>query len=221
MDVLTEAHPDDPARDIALTGELLRAVAAGEAPETLRVFRPGPTAAFGKLDRLLPTIDAAFAVARELGYTPLVRLAGGTAAVYDDRCLVIEHVTPEEDVTAGLTARFEAQAARLQEALAGLGLDIRIGELPGEYCPGGHSLNVEGRLKVAGIAQRTIRRAALTTSVLVVAGGDDLRGAVAAIYGALGRDADAAVAGALDDVLPGITPEDVAPRVTAAYASAR
>lgn len=221
MDLVTEAHPDDPVADIELTERLLRAVAAGERAETLRVFRPGPTVAFGKLDRLLPGIDRAWAVARELGYTPLVRLAGGQAAIYDERCLVVEHVTPEADVTAGLTARFEDHAARLQAALSGLGLDIRVGELPGEYCPGGHSLNVGGRIKVAGIAQRTIRGAALTTSVLVVAGGADLRAAVAAIYAALGRDADASVAGALDDVLPGITPDDVAPRITAAYASAR
>ena len=82
---------------------------------------------------------------------------------------------------------------------------MRVGELPGEYCPGGHGINVGGHTKVAGIAQRTIRGAALTTAVLVVGGGDDLRRAVAAIYAALGRDADPAVAGALDDARAGIT----------------
>jgi octanoyl-[GcvH]:protein N-octanoyltransferase len=221
VEVRTDAHPDDPARDIELTGELLRAVAAREQPETLRVYRPGPTAAFGKLDRLRPEIERAFAVARDLGYTPLVRLAGGQAAVYDARSLVVDHVTPEDDVTAGMNARFEDHAARLRAVLAGLGLDARVGELPGEYCPGRYSINVEGRLKVAGVAQRTIRGAALTTSVLVVAGGDELRAAVAAIYAALGRDTDPAVAGALDDVRPGITPDSVAPLLVAAHASAR
>ncbi|MEP6955107.1 MAG: lipoate--protein ligase family protein [Solirubrobacteraceae bacterium] len=218
LELLTAAHPDDPVLDVALTHGLLRAVAAGERPDTLRIFRPGPTVAFGKLDRLLPGIGAAWEVARELGYTPLVRLAGGQAAVYDRRSLVVEHVTAEADATAGLTARFEDQAARLQRALATLGLDVRVGELPGEYCPGGHSLNVGGATKVAGIAQRTIRGAALTTAVLVVAGGEDLRAAVAAIYDALGRDADPEVAGALDDARVGIGVEDVASRVATAYA---
>lgn len=218
MELLRAAHPDDPVLDVALTHALLRAVAAGRRPATLRVFRPGPTVAFGKLDRLLPGIGAAWAAARRLGYTPLVRLAGGQAAVYDRRSLVVEHVTPEADATAGLTARFEDQAARLQTALAAHGLDVRVGELPGEYCPGGHSLNVGGAIKIAGIAQRTIRGAALTTAVLIVEGGDDLRAAVGAIYAALGRTADPAVAGALDDVLPGVTAAAVAPAVEAAYA---
>jgi len=218
VELVTEAHPDDPVLDVALTHALLRAVAAGERPDALRLFRPGPTVAFGKLDRLQPGIGAAWQAARDLGYTPLVRLAGGQAAVYDQRSLVIEHVSAEADATAGLTARFEDQAARLQEALAGLGLDIRVGELPGEYCPGGHSINVGGRTKVAGIAQRTIRGAALTTAVLVVGGGADLRRAVAAIYAALGRDADPAVAGALDDARAGIAVEDVAARIERAYA---
>ena len=101
VELVTEAHPDDPVLDVALTHALLRAVAAGERPDTLRVFRPGPTVAFGKLDRLLPGIGAAWQAARELGYTPLVRLAGGQAAVYDERSLVIEHVTAEADADRG------------------------------------------------------------------------------------------------------------------------
>ena len=60
MELVTEAHPDDPVLDVALTHALLRAVAAGQRPDTLRLFRPGPTVAFGKLDRLLPGIGAAW-----------------------------------------------------------------------------------------------------------------------------------------------------------------
>ncbi|MDP9347236.1 MAG: lipoate--protein ligase family protein, partial [Actinomycetota bacterium] len=181
LDLIRAAFASDPVLDIAISHALLLDVAARRRPATVRIYRPGPTVAFGRLDRLLPGIGAAWAVAAELGYTPLVRLAGGQAAVYDRRSLVVEHVTPEADATAGLTARFEDQATRLQAALSGLGLDVRVGELPGEYCPGGYSLNVGGRTKVAGIAQRMVRGAALTTAVLVVEGGADLRAAVGAI----------------------------------------
>lgn len=219
LDLLTASFRDDPVLDIALTHALLREVGAGRRPPALRIFRPGPTAAFGKLDRLLPGLAAACARARALGRTPLIRLAGGRAAVYDERCVVVEHISAEDDSTAGLQARFEAQARHLRRALLDLGADARIGELPGEYCPGTHSINVAGTTKVAGIAQRTIRGAALTTAVIVVGGGAELRTAVAEIYGALGRAVDPGVAGSVDEARSGLDADAVAARVWAAYAA--
>jgi octanoyl-[GcvH]:protein N-octanoyltransferase len=192
-------------------------VAAGRREAALRIFRPGPTLAFGRLDVLLPGFAAASGAARRRGYTPVVRSAGGHAAVYDEDCLVVEHVTHEDDVTAGLQERFEAQSALLRGALAGLGADARIGELPGEYCAGAHSINLGGRIKVAGIAQRAVRNGALTTAVVVVGGGERLRALVAEIYGALGVAVDPARAGALDDELPGLGVDQVAAAVARAY----
>ena len=147
---------------------------------------------------------------RTHGHVPVIRPAGGHAAVYGPRCLIVEHLTAEDDVTAGLEDRFLAQARLLRDALAALGADARIGELPGEYCPGAHSVNVEGRLKVAGIAQRAIRHGALTTAVVVVGGGAELRALIAALYAALDLETDPATAGALDEVRPAVTPERVA-----------
>jgi octanoyl-[GcvH]:protein N-octanoyltransferase len=148
---------------------------------------------------------------------PVVRSAGGHAAVYDADCLVVEHVTHADDVTAGLQERFEAQSELLRDALAELGADARIGELPGEYCAGGHSVNLGGRIKVAGIAQRAVRHGALTTAVVVVGGGERLRAAIADVYGALGLAVDPARAGALDDELAGVSVERVAEAVRAGY----
>jgi octanoyl-[GcvH]:protein N-octanoyltransferase len=219
LDLITAASPDDALLDIAVTHALLREVAAGRRPDALRLFRPGPTLAFGRLDVLLPGFAAASAAARRRGYTPVVRSAGGHAAVYDERSLVVEHVTAEADVTAGLQARFEAQSTLLRDALAGLGADARIGELAGEYCAGAHSINLGGRIKVVGIAQRAIRHGALTTAVVVVGGGPRLRSVVGEVYEALGLDVDPATAGALDDVLPGVTVEEVAAVVRDAYAA--
>ena len=215
MDLITHATPDDPVLDIALSHALLRDVAAGLRPPSLRLFRPGPTVAFGRLDALRPGFGRACAVAVEHGHVPAVRPAGGHAAVYGPACLIVEHLTREEDVTAGLEARFAGQAALLRDALAGLGADARIGELAGEYCPGAYSVNVGGRLKVAGIAQRAIRHGALTTAVVVVGGGAALRALIEPLYGALGFATDPATAGALDEALPGVTPEQVAGAILA------
>jgi octanoyl-[GcvH]:protein N-octanoyltransferase len=149
-----------------------------------------------------------------------VRSAGGHAAVYDEQCLVVEQLAREEDVTAGLQARFEAQSELLRDALGTLGADARIGELPGEYCAGAHSINLGWRIKVAGIAQRAIRHGALTTAVVVVGGGERLRAAIAEVYGALGLAVEPARAGALDDELPGLGVERVERAIRDAYGRA-
>lgn len=215
--LITAALPEDPVLDVALSDALLREVAAGRREPVLRVFRPGAAVAFGRLDALRPGFPLACARARELGFTPLVRSVGGHAAVYDGRSVVVEHVTHEADTTAALQDRFAAQAALVRDVLADAGADARIGELRGEYCPGAHSVNVGGRIKVAGIAQRLIRHGSLTSAVIVVGGGDLVREAVTSVYGALGLDVDPATAGALDDVLPGVTADAIAERVRAAY----
>jgi octanoyl-[GcvH]:protein N-octanoyltransferase len=218
-ELITAAFPADPVLDIAVSQALLAAVASGRRAPALRIFRPGPTAAFGRLDALRPGFRRACAVARELGLTPLVRSVGGHAAVFDERCVVVEHITREQDATAGLQARFEDQSRRVREALAALGADARIGELAGEYCAGPHSVNVGGRLKVAGIGQRIVRHGAATSAIVVAGGGPELRAAIEPIYAALGVAVDPATAGALDEALPGLTADAVARRLRAVYAA--
>jgi lipoate-protein ligase A len=221
LELITFSTPEDPAFDIALSHALLAGVAAGRRGDVLRLHRPGATAAFGRLDVLRPGFDAACSVAEELGYTPVVRSAGGHVAPYDEQSLVVEHIVAAPDVTAGLEDRFAAMSGLLRDVLAGLGADARVGELAGEYCAGAHSLHLAvpggGRLKVAGVAQRAVRGGALTSAILTVGGGPRLREAIAALYATLELDVDPGVAGALDEALPGITVERVGDAVRAAY----
>ena len=219
VELITAASPADPVLDIALSHALLAEVASGRRPTGLRVFGPGPTVAFGRLDTLRPGFGRACAAARELGFTPLVRSVGGHAAVFDERCVVVERITHDEDATAGLRARFEDQSRRVRDALAALGADARVGELAGEYCPGPHSVNLGGRVKVAGIAQRIVRHGAITSAIVVAGGGPQLRAAIEAVYAALAIAIDPATVGALDDELPGVTPHDVARALEQAYAA--
>jgi octanoyl-[GcvH]:protein N-octanoyltransferase len=222
LELITASTPEDPALDIAISHALLAAVASGRRGDVLRLHRPGPTAAFGRLDVLRTGFDAACAVAEELGYTPVVRSAGGHVAPYDEQSLVVEHIVTATDVTAGLQDRFAAMSGLLRDVLAGLGADARVGELAGEYCAGAHSLNVAaphdgGRLKIAGVAQRAVRGGALTSAIVTVGGGPRLREAVAALYATLELDVEPGVSGALDEVLPGITVELVTGAIRAAY----
>jgi lipoate-protein ligase A len=219
FELLTAASPDDPVLDVALSHALLLDVAAGRRGDALRVFRPGAAAAFGRLDAIRPQFARAVAVARDLGLAPLVRSVGGHAAVFDEDSLIVEHITREEDVTAGLQARFAAQSELLAGVLRALGADAIVGELPGEYCPGGHSIHAGG-VKVVGIGQRAVRHAANTSAVVVVGGGARVREAVTRLYAALELDVDPSTAGSLDELRPGVAVDDVAQRVLAAYGAA-
>ena len=82
--VVLDSLPDDPALDTAVSRALLERVAAGELPETLRLARPGPMVAFGKLDVVGPGYREAVAAARAGGFEAIERLAGGRAAVFHE-----------------------------------------------------------------------------------------------------------------------------------------
>jgi octanoyl-[GcvH]:protein N-octanoyltransferase len=115
---------------------------------------------------------------------------------------------PSAEIAAGIQARFDEGTARIVAALRSLGLDPDVGELPGEYCAGAHSVSLRG-IKVVGTAQRVIRGAALFAAVVLVGGGDAIRAALTDIYTALDLDWDPSTAGAIQDVAPDVTPESV------------
>lgn len=202
MQLITVAHPDRPALDMALTGALLEAVAGGTSPDTVRVFRPGPTVAFGRLDRVRPGFERACARAAEQGWVPVLRWGGGHAAPYGPGCMLVEVIRAQEGIVGGLDERFEDVTTLIRETVAGVGVDLEVGEQPGEYCPGRFSLHLPGGPKVAGVAQRVVSGASLTTTALVVDGGDALRSVIAAVYDALELPVDPSTAGALAEARP-------------------
>jgi len=216
--VLTAALPGDPALDTALSRALLERVAAGLAPPTFRLARPGAMVSFGRLDALVPGFGAAVRAAGEHGYAAIHRVGGGRAALFSPDTLLFGLAAPSAEARAQTTERFAAMAALLQGALARLGIDAAVGELPGEYCPGAWSLHAGG-VKLVGIAQRVIRGAAWTEGVLVVSDSAAVREVLVPVYAALGLDWDPRTAGALEDLAPGVTWEDAAAALRAELAA--
>lgn len=204
VDLLTASTPEHPALDMALSAALLEGVARGGAPETVRVYSPGPTVAFGRLDRLRPGFRAACLAARSHARVPVLRLGGGRAAAYDQESVVVEVVSRQSGVFGGLEHRFTDLVELLERALAETGVAVECGELPGEYCPGRFSLHLPGGPKIAGVAQRVVSGASLVTAVVVVGGGESLRATIADVYDALEVPVDPARAGAVHDHHPGI-----------------
>ncbi len=197
--LVTDAHPSEPALDLALTHALLREVAAGERPATARLFRPGPTLAFGRHDALAAGYFAAATAGRRHGYVPAVRLGGGRAVAYDRGSVQFDLLLPQESGTRGTDVRFALVEGLLSETFRTLGVDVRRGELPGEYCPGRFSMHA-GAVKVAGSAQRVVRGAALVTAVVLVEGGQRLRDVLTDVYRDLALDWRPSTGGALEEV---------------------
>jgi lipoate-protein ligase A len=203
--LLRDSFPESPALDIAVSHALLMRVARGAVEPAIRLYRPAPTLAFGRLDALRPGFADAGEAARDAGFEPIVRLAGGHAAAYHEQSLIYEEIVAQRDVTAGLHDRFRDAAELLARALAGLGVETQVGEIPGEYCPGAYTVSAAGRLKLVGSAQRAVRGGALLSAFILVADGDRLRAALFDVYRALEIAWRPATAGALEDVAPGVT----------------
>jgi octanoyl-[GcvH]:protein N-octanoyltransferase len=177
-------------------------VAARELPETLRIARPGTTVAFAKRDAVAPGYDAAVRAAREHGFEATLRLAGGRAAIFHDGTMEIGHAVPDDEPRAGIHTRFERTAERLAAALSTLGVDARVGEVAGEYCPGRYSVNARGAVKLAGIGQRLVGGGSHTGVVLVVEGEERINEVLEPVYAALGLDWEPAVTGSVRSEAP-------------------
>jgi len=194
-----QGFPARPAFGTAVSRAVLIRVAAGELPAILRLHRPGPILAFSRQDRAAPGFATAVRAAREGGFEPVLRLAGGRAAVFHEQTLACSWAVPDARPAAHTTERFREMAELLAAALAGLGIDARVGEIPHEYCPGAWSVNARGRTKLVGIGQRLIAGAAHRGAVIVGGGSERIRQVLMPVYEALDLEWDPATAGSVQD----------------------
>jgi octanoyl-[GcvH]:protein N-octanoyltransferase len=90
-----------------------------------------------------------------------------------------------------------------------LGVDARVGEIPGEYCPGEYSINARGRTKLVGVGQRIIKGASHIGGVIVVDGAERIRDVLVPVYDALGLDWEPDTAGSVADEIGPVEFEEV------------
>ena len=198
--------PPGPASlDIAFSRALLEAVAEGREPPTLRLYRPRRDAlAFSAIDRARPGFSAALAAARLVGCDDAaLRLAGGRAALFQRTGLCFAWSAPSAAPRGDICARYKEVANWICRALRRLGIDAQVGAVPGEYCPGDFSVNAGGRVKLAGIGQRVVRRAAHVGGVVAIRDGEQIRRVLGPVYRALGYPLDDAAVGSVESVSPG------------------
>ena len=204
-----QRFPGRPDFDTAVSRALLEGAASGSVAETFRLFVPERVLAFGSRDAAHPAYPEAMAAARNEGFAPVERLAGGRAAVFHEHTLAFAWAIPHPEPRATIGPRFEEMAALVVEALASLGVEARVGEVPGEYCPGAHSVNAGGRRKLMGVGQRLISGAAHVGGVVVVDRADLVNRALTPVYRCLGYHWDPAATGSVAAEVPA-TVEQVA-----------
>ena len=209
--------PADEALELAVGYALLRRTAS-DGGAAVRIRRPAmPAVVFGRRDTRLPGFPSAVLAAREHGFEPLVRATGGRAVAYDDAALVVDLVSADPDPQAGHDRRFAEFGARMARVFRELGIDARLGAVPGEYCPGAFSVNARGVSKLVGTAQRIVRNAWLFSSLIVVGGENRLRPVLAEVYAHLGQPFDPASAGSLAGELASLDAETVERAILADY----
>jgi octanoyl-[GcvH]:protein N-octanoyltransferase len=220
--LIRHSFPDQPELSTAVSRTILDRVAAGELPPTIRIHRPGREVAFGRQDMASPRYQAAAEAARSAGFAAVERLAGGRAAVFHEGTIAIARAYADPQPPKRTYARFEETADLIAATLRGLGVDARVGEVPGEYCPGAYSVNARGAVKLSGIGQRMIRGGAHMGGVIVASGGPEVAQALEPVYEALELEWDPATSGDVSaelgrEVDPGEIEEDVIAELAKTY----
>lgn len=179
---------------------------------------PEASAAFSRRDVHLPGFAAAVSAVRARGFEPFIRPVGGRLAVYHDGALVLDLLGRSSDPRPGTTSRFALASEAIARGLRRLGVDARVGELPGEYCPGRWTIHGHGRTKLVGTGQRLTRSAYLFTAVIVVGDAAPLREAMTEAYRCLGLHLDPRTVGSVSQYVPGVRLDEVVDSVGAALA---
>jgi lipoate-protein ligase A len=211
IDLIDRSFAGQAALGTGVSMAVLRRVARGDLPSTVRLHRTGRILAFGRIDRLAPGYPEAVAIAREHGFEPIERMAGGRAAVFTEGTLCFSHASRIRSMAAGTHDRFRQAAEIVSGTLRRVGVDARIGEIPGEYCPGQWSVNAGGEVKLAGIGQRMVSGGAHVGGVLVVRGEQQIRDVLVPVYEALGLEWAPETAGSVAGVLRAAPPPAAGP----------
>lgn len=196
--VIRGEQAPDAAADLDRSVALLRAVADGSIGDdrVVRVYTPLPTVAMSRRESRMPGFERACAASIGRGFTPVIRPTGGRAVAYDETCMVFD-IIEREHVLTDQSAFFLRAGEALVAAMRGLSADARVGDVPGEYCPGEFSINARGSVKLIGTSQRAVRGARLLSGMLPLGEVAQLVDVLVEVNAALRLDWDASTFGTL------------------------
>ncbi len=176
--LLYEPSPHSGAWNMAVDEAILRSIAAGEAPPTLRLYAWAPPAM--TLGRGQPLADADQAALQAAGYGLVRRPTGGRAVLHTDEITYMA-AAPEDEprFTGGIVNSYRGISRAIVNALERLGLtEVRADHhaenrgFKGAVCfemPSDYEITVAGR-KLVGSAQMRIKGGILQHGTLPLTG---------------------------------------------------
>jgi octanoyl-[GcvH]:protein N-octanoyltransferase len=208
---------ETPERDGEVTKELI-AQTAETGERGLRVWRPHRQIAFGRRDSNRDGYDRARRIVAESDFASVDRTVGGHAVAFTGNTLAFASAEPVDDARTGIQERYDEATATLERAFGDLGVDVDEGEPDGSFCPGTHSLSATG--KIAGLAQRVHRDAAVVSGIVVVCDHEQIATTLEPLYDALDIEFEPHSVGSITRAGGPSSPDRVARRIEDALAGA-
>lgn len=167
--VYKQAHFFEP---FALTDVLIEECGESNQP-FLHFWQLESGMILGMKDTRLPDLADGLATLASTGYHPVVRNSGGLGVVADEGILNVSLILPLPDQKLSTDEAYEKMYHLIQSAFPEV--TITTGEVATSYCPGEFDLSVSGK-KIAGIAQRRIKKGVAIMLYLSVNGNQEKRG---------------------------------------------
>ncbi len=188
MEILFAEHFENPEDSFGLQQAVLEETAAGVRGPTALLWTSSRYVGATRPETRLPGFGEATRLAEEADFPVLVRNSGGGAVAANEGSISFSLTFPVEDMRHGLYERYAEGVEIIVASLGRLGVSAEAGEVEGEFCPGAYSVRSGGRsgVKIAGLAQRVMRRAARVEALVLVTNTVEVRCVLESFYGTLG-----------------------------------
>lgn len=160
----------------AITDYFLRYTQEKKQP-LLHFWQLDKTFILGMKDTRVNDLSSGIKEIERVGYTPLVRSAGGLGVINDEGVLNISLFLPNPDKKISVDAAYELMTQLMQKAFATEKEPILPFEIPDSYCPGKFDLSIRGK-KIAGIAQRRLQEGIAVMAYVSISGNQKQRGEI-------------------------------------------
>ncbi|MBQ4811842.1 hypothetical protein A7985_13890 [Pseudoalteromonas luteoviolacea] len=152
--ILNEPIAQNTGKALALDADLLKQIAKGALPATIRLWECPQSLIVSRKEAKLPHFEQACQTLSQLDWPVAVRDSGGTAVPHGPGILNFSLIFAQTKAhTLDVDEIYIALCEPIRSALNSLGIQSEYGETPGAYCDGRFNLNIES-LKVTGTAQR-------------------------------------------------------------------
>jgi len=188
VEILVAQSLTRPEDGFGLQQAVLEETVAGSRGPTALLWTSSRYVGATRPETRLPGFGEAVRLAEAGGFPVLARNSGGGAVAANEGSLSFSLTFPVEDMRHGLYERYTEGVDLVVAALSRLGVEAEAGEVEGEFCPGAYSVRSGGHsgVKIAGLAQRVVRRAARVEALVLITNTAEVRRVLEVFYGALG-----------------------------------